>query len=252
MAVEDPAAEHGVKLVIDDYPFANDGLLIWSAIKKWVQEYILHYYPDSTQIKNDTELQAWWYEVRTRGHADKKDEPWWPTLNTHVSLIQTLTTIIWVASAHHAAVNFGQYDFAGYFPNRPTIARINMPIEDMTASQFDKFLQKPEDTLLESFPTQIQATVVMAVLDLLSTHSSDEEYLGGQAAGLTWLDDPVMKEAYGRFYARLKEIEGTIDARNLDPNLRNRSGAGMVPYKLMKPFSDAGATGMGIPNSISI
>ncbi|KAF3331118.1 putative lipoxygenase 8 [Carex littledalei] len=252
MAVEDPAAEHGVKLVIDDYPFANDGLLIWSAIKKWVQEYILHYYPDSTQIKNDTELQAWWYEVRTRGHADKKDEPWWPTLNTHASLIQTLTTIIWVASAHHAAVNFGQYDFAGYFPNRPTIARINMPIEDMTANQFDKFLQKPEDTLLESFPTQIQATVVMAVLDLLSTHSSDEEYLGGQAAGLTWLDDPVTKEAYGRFYARLKEIEGIIDARNSDPKLMNRSGAGMVPYKLMKPFSDAGATGMGIPNSISI
>ncbi|KAJ4758745.1 Lipoxygenase [Rhynchospora pubera] len=252
MAVEDPTAEHGLKLVIDDYPFANDGLLIWSAIKKWVQEYISHYYPDSAQIKSDTELQAWWHEVRTRGHADKKDEPWWPTLDTQESLTQTLTTIIWVASAHHAAVNFGQYDYAGFFPNRPTIARINIPTEDMTTDQLKNFLQKPEDTLLDSFPTQIQATVVMAVLNLLSTHSSDEEYLGGQAAGLTWLNDPVMKAAYDRFYARLKEIEGIIDARNLDPKFRNRSGAGMVPYKLMKPFSDAGVTGMGIPNSISI
>jgi lipoxygenase len=252
MAEEDPTAEHGLKLVIDDYPFANDGLLIWSALKEWIQLYISHYYTDTAQIKNDSELQAWWYEVRTQGHSDKKDEPWWPTLDTQASLIQTLTTIIWVASAHHAAVNFGQYDFAGYFPNRPTIARINMPIEDMSTEQFDKFQQKPEDALLQSYPTQIQATVVMAVLDLLSTHSTDEEYLGGQAAGLTWLDDTAMKEAYGRFYARLKEIEGIIDARNLNPKLRNRSGAGIVPYKLMKPFSDAGATGMGIPNSISI
>jgi lipoxygenase len=127
-----------------------------------------------------------------------------------------------------------------------------MPIEDMSTEESDKFLQKPEDTLLESFPTQIQATLVMAVLDLLSTHSTDEVYLGGQAAGQTWLDDPAMREAYSQFYARLKEIEGIIDARNSNPELRNRSGAGIVPYKLLKPFSDAGATGMGIPNSISI
>ncbi|KAJ1695947.1 hypothetical protein LUZ63_012645 [Rhynchospora breviuscula] len=252
MAVEDPAAEHGLKLVIDDYPFANDGLLIWSAIKKWVQEYISHYYPDSAQIRNDTELQAWWYEVRTRGHADLKDEPWWPTLDTQESLTQTLTTIIWVASGHHAAVNFGQYPYAGYFPNRPTIARINMPTEDMTPDKFEKFLQKPEDTLLDSFPTKIQATLVMALLYVLSSHASDEQYLGDQAAGMTWLDDPVMKAAYDQFNTRLKEIEGIIDARNLDPKLRNRSGAGMVPYKLLKPFSGAGVTGMGIPNSISI
>ncbi|KAF9597212.1 hypothetical protein IFM89_016353 [Coptis chinensis] len=123
MAVEDPTAEHGVKLTIEDYPFANDGLVLWDAIKSWVTDYVNHYYPDAKSIENDTELQAWWTEVRTKGHEDKKDEPWWPVLNTADNLIQTLSTIIWVASGHHAAVNFGQYHYAGYFPNRPTIAR---------------------------------------------------------------------------------------------------------------------------------
>ncbi|KAL6662123.1 hypothetical protein ACP70R_001507 [Stipagrostis hirtigluma subsp. patula] len=33
MAEEDPKSEHGLKLTMKDYPFANDGQLIWDAIK---------------------------------------------------------------------------------------------------------------------------------------------------------------------------------------------------------------------------
>ena len=119
MAVEDPTAEHGLKLSIEDYPFANDGLILWDAIKQWVRDYVNHYYPDSSLAESDKELQDWWTEVRTKGHADKKDEPWWPVLKTPDDLVNVLTTIIWVAAGHHAAVNFGQYVYAGYFPNRP-------------------------------------------------------------------------------------------------------------------------------------
>ena len=119
MAVEDPTAEHGLKLSIEDYPFANDGLILWDAIKQWVRDYVNHYYPDSSLVESDKELQDWWTEVRTKGHADKKDEPWWPVLKTPDDLVNVLTTIIWVAAGHHAAVNFGQYVYAGYFPNRP-------------------------------------------------------------------------------------------------------------------------------------
>ncbi|GFZ20737.1 lipoxygenase 2 [Actinidia rufa] len=123
MAVEDPTAPHGLKLTIEDYPFANDGLILWDAIKQWVTDYVNHYYPDASLVESDHELQKWWTEIRTVGHGDKKDEPWWPKLKSPEDLIGILTTMIWVASGHHSAVNFGQYDFAGYFPNRPTIAK---------------------------------------------------------------------------------------------------------------------------------
>ncbi|OAY73317.1 Linoleate 13S-lipoxygenase 2-1, chloroplastic, partial [Ananas comosus] len=119
MAVEDPTAEHGLRLTINDYPFANDGLLIWSSIKEWVGDYVNRYYPTAADVTADHELQAWWEDVRMKGHADKKDEPWWPTVASPSELTQVLTTIIWVTSGHHAAVNFGQYHFGGYFPNRP-------------------------------------------------------------------------------------------------------------------------------------
>ncbi|WVZ92245.1 hypothetical protein U9M48_038326 [Paspalum notatum var. saurae] len=252
MAEEDPTAEHGLKLTIKDYPFANDGLMIWDAIKTWVQAYVSRFYPDAGSLAGDVELQAFWTDVRTVGHGDKKDAPGWPTLDSPENLAHALTTIIWVASAHHAAVNFGQYDFGGYFPNRPSIARTNMPVEEpIDADALAKFLDNPDQALRDCFPSQVQATLVMATLDLLSTHSPDEEYLGGQDTA-PWNDDATVQAAYAKFNARLKEIEGIIDGRNTDQNLKNRCGAGIVPYQLMKPFSQEGVTGKGIPNSTSI
>ncbi|KAJ4834857.1 Lipoxygenase 2, chloroplastic [Turnera subulata] len=252
MAVEDPTAEHGLKLTVEDYPYASDGLLLWDAIKQWVSDCVKHYYPEASKVEADEELQAWWTEVRTRGHADKKDEPWWPVLKNQDDLIQVVTTIIWVAAGHHAAVNFGQYAYGGYFPNRPTIARSPMPNEEVPESDFKAFLKNPEATLLRCFPQQLQALKVMLVLNVLSSHSPDEEYIGDKL-GAYWEDEPIIKAAFERFNAKLKELDqGTVDSRNNDLNLRNRSGAGIVPYQLLKPFSPSGVTGMGVPNSISI
>ncbi|KAK9068666.1 hypothetical protein SSX86_012781 [Deinandra increscens subsp. villosa] len=251
MAVEDPESPHGLKLSIEDYPYANDGLVLWDIIKDWVTDYVNHYYPKENLVESDEELQAWWTEIRTVGHGDKKDEPWWPVLKTPKDLIGILTTIIWVASGHHAAVNFGQYDYAGYIPNRATIARVKMPCEDPTDDEWEAFKRRPEDELLSTFPSQVQATKIMAVLDVLSNHSPDEEYIGA-CMELTYEANPHIKAAYERFAGRLKELEGIIDDRNADQTRKNRNGAGVVPYNLLKPFSESGVTGMGVPNSISI
>ncbi|XP_042405541.1 linoleate 13S-lipoxygenase 2-1, chloroplastic-like [Zingiber officinale] len=251
MAVEDPEAEHGLRLTIEDYPYAQDGLLIWSAVEQWVADYVGHYYSSPADIAADSELQSWWTEVRTKGHADKQNEPWWPSIDSQDDLVRVLTTIIWVASGHHAAVNFGQYQFGGYFPNRPSTARTNMPVEDASDSDLAKFRAKPEAELLRCFPSKIQATLVMAILDVLSSHAPDEEYLGKEAEA-AWEKDPVIHAAFERFNGRLREIEGIIDGRNADSTLMNRCGAGIVPYQLLKPYSEPGVTGMGVPNSISI
>ncbi|KAK1589223.1 hypothetical protein Q3G72_031685 [Acer saccharum] len=251
LAIEDPSAPHGLKLTIEDHPFANDGLVLWDSMKEWFTDYVNHYYPNPSLIKSDKELQAWWSEIRNVGHGDKKDEPWWPVLETPEDLIEIVTTIAWVTSGHHAAVNFGQYTYGGYFPNRPTIARTTMPDEDPTEEKWKFFLNKPETVLLNSFPSQMQATKVMTILDVLSSHSPDEEYIGDLPEP-SWKDEPVIKAAFERYNGRMKEFEGIIDDRNADEDLKNRNGAGMMPYELLKPFSKPGVTGKGVPNSISI
>ncbi|CAI9264659.1 unnamed protein product [Lactuca saligna] len=251
MAVEDPTEPHGLKLTIEDYPYANDGLILWDAIKQWVTSFVNNYYPQASLVESDEELQAWWNEIRTVGHGDKKDESWWPQLKTQDDLIGIVSTIIWVTSGQHSAVNFGQYEYAGYFPNRPTIARTKMPNDDPTDKEWQTFLNRPEAALLKCFPSKKQATTVMAVLNVLSTHATDEEYIGKTAEG-PFEAEPAIKVAYEEFRERIDEMERTIEKNNANRNLRNRSGAGLLPYKLLKPSSGPGPTGEGVPNSISI
>ncbi|CAA2986276.1 lipoxygenase 6, chloroplastic [Olea europaea subsp. europaea] len=251
MAVEDPSMPSGVKLVIEDYPYAADGLLIWSAIKEMVSSYVDHYYSEPNSIKSDVELQSWWDEIKNKGHYDKRNEPWWPNLATKEDLSGILTTMIWVASGQHAAINFGQYPFGGYPPNRPTLVRRSIPQEG--DPDYDKFLLNPEYTFLTSLPTQLQATKVMAVQDTLSTHSADEEYIN-QLHDIQRLSfsDPEVQEIFQRFSTKLEEIEQIIHERNKNIKLKNRNGAGVPPYELLLPSSPPGVTGRGIPNSISI
>jgi len=244
-----------LELTIEDYPYANDGLLIWQAIEEWVSDYVKHYYPTTADIINDEELQGWWTEVRTKGHEDKKDEPWWPEVNSHRSLVQVLTTIIWITSGHHAAVNFGQYPFAGYFPNRPTIARQNIPRETGCQGMSD-FVTNPEKVLLDTLPSQFQSLMVLVVLDLLSSHSPEEEYMGTHEEP-AWAAEEGIRKAFDKFRGTLRDIWDQIDDWNQDSQRKNRYGPGVVPYTLLRPcdgdpFDEKSIMEMGIPNSISI
>ncbi|GJR39943.1 probable linoleate 9S-lipoxygenase 5 [Tanacetum coccineum] len=58
LAVEHMASPHGVRLLIEDYPFAVDELEIWSAIKSWVKDYVFVYYKNAEDIQNDTQLEC--------------------------------------------------------------------------------------------------------------------------------------------------------------------------------------------------
>ncbi|XLU47705.1 hypothetical protein S245_042519 [Arachis hypogaea] len=126
-----------------------------------------------------------------------------------------------------------------------------MPTEEPTEKEWEEFMEKPEMELLKCFPSQIQATTVMAVLDILSSHSPEEEYLG-ETIEPSWEEDPIVKGAFEKFKGKLLELEGEIDKRNADRQKKNRNGAGMLPYQLLKPVSEPGVTGKGVPYSISI
>ncbi|KAG4940000.1 hypothetical protein GLYMA_16G008700v4 [Glycine max] len=249
MAVADPTQPHGLKLILEDYPYAADGILIWSAIEDWVRTYVNHYYPHSSLICNDKELQSWYSESINVGHADLRHENWWPTLNNSEDLVSILSTLIWNASAQHAALNFGQYPYGGYVPNRPPLMRRLIPEEG--DPEYASFIADPQKYFLNALPSLLQATKFMAVVDTLSTHSPDEEYLGERQQPSIWSGDAEIVEAFYDFSAKVQQIEKVIDGRNLDRTLRNRCGAGVLPYELLAPSSEPGVTCRGVPNSVS-
>lgn len=249
MAVEDKNSPHGLRLTIEDYPYAVDGLEIWSTIKTWVKAYCSFYYKTDDIVRDDVELQSWWKEVVEKGHGDKKDEPWWPEMKTLKDLTETCTIIIWVASALHAALNFGQFPYAGYMPNRPTMSRRFMPKEG--TPEYRELKSDPEKTFLRTITAQVQTLLGISLIELLSRHSNDEVYLGHSNTP-EWTADIEPLHAFEKFGKRLEEIERKILQMNRDKRWKNRVGPVNVPYTLLFPTSESGMTGKGIPNSVSI
>ncbi|XP_013751559.2 linoleate 9S-lipoxygenase 5 [Brassica napus] len=254
VAVEDPSSDNGVKLLIEDYPFAVDGLEIWSAIKTWVTEYCSFYYKNDRTVQTDTEIQSWWTELRTEGHGDIQHESWWPSMQTRDDLIETCTIIIWIASALHAAVNFGQYPYAGFLPNRPTVSRRFMP--EPGTKEYTELEESEEVAFLKTITPQLQTLLGISIIEILSMHSTDEIYLG-QRDSPNWTADDEPLEAFKRFGKSLEVIENNIIRRNNDKRLKNRTGPVNIPYTLLYPNTtdytrEGGLTGKGIPNSVSI
>ncbi|XP_019187172.1 PREDICTED: probable linoleate 9S-lipoxygenase 5 [Ipomoea nil] len=249
VAVEDSSSPNGVRLLIQDYPFAVDGLEIWSSIKTWVQDYCKIYYKSDDVVQKDTELQAWWKELREQGHGDLKDKPWWPKMQTVQELIDSCAIIIWIASALHAAVNFGQYPYAGYLPNRPTLSRRFMPVPG--TDDYKELEADPDKVFLKTITAQLQTLLGVSLIEILSRHASDEVYLGKRECP-EWTKDKEALDAFARFGTKLGEIEDSIMKMNTEGKLKNRTGPVKMPYTLLFPTSEAGLTGKGIPNSVSI
>ncbi|MBA0874021.1 hypothetical protein Goshw_010462 [Gossypium schwendimanii] len=189
VAVDDKDSPNDLRLVIKDYPYAVDGLEIWFAIEKW-------------------------------GHGDKKHDPWWPQMRTREDLIDSCTIIIWMASALHVAIDYGQYAYAGYHPNHPTITRRFMPEKGT-----------PEYNKLK--------------------HSSDDVYLG-QSDAPEWTSDGTPLAAFKELAKKLLEVEERIVQMINDKKNKNCIGPVNVPYTLLYPTSEAGITVKGIPNNVTI
>ncbi|KAK5834047.1 hypothetical protein PVK06_017918 [Gossypium arboreum] len=173
--------------MINDYPYAVDGLEIWSTIETWVTQSCSFYYSSDETVKNDTEIQSSWSEVKNEGHA--------------------CTIITWIASAFHAAVNFGQYPYVGYLPKRPTVSRQFKP--EPSTKEYDELENDLDLAFLKTITAQFQTLLGVSFIEVLSRHSTDEIYLG-QRDTAEWATDDEPLAAFERFGKKLAEIESSI------------------------------------------
>jgi len=47
-----------------EYPWAEDGLDLWSAMRQYFADYVQLYYRSDEDVLQDSELQSWWQEVQ--------------------------------------------------------------------------------------------------------------------------------------------------------------------------------------------
>ncbi|GJZ00858.1 linoleate 13S-lipoxygenase 3-1, chloroplastic-like protein [Tanacetum coccineum] len=130
------------------------------------------------------------------------------------------------------------------------IQRIEKEIEKQNCDM--SFFEDPQNYFLLALPNMLHSTKYMAVVDRLSTHSPNEEYIGERQKRDMWSGDAEMVEAFYGFASEIQRIEKEIEKRNCDMSFKNRCGAGVLPYELLAPSSKPGVTCRGIPNSVSI
>ncbi|KAJ6670307.1 LINOLEATE 9S-LIPOXYGENASE 1 [Salix koriyanagi] len=126
-----------------------------------------------------------------------------------------------IASTLHAAVNFGQYQCAGYLPNRPTISRRFMP--ELGTPEYDELAENLDVAFLKPIISQLQTLLGVSLVEILSRHSTDEVYLGQKDTLECTLDSDLLA-AFERFGRKLVEIENKIMDMNNDKRWKNKVG----------------------------
>ncbi|CAI9163015.1 unnamed protein product [Rangifer tarandus platyrhynchus] len=200
---------------IPDYYYRDDGMQIWGAVERFVSEMIDIYYPSDESVRDDSELQAWVWEIFSEGFLGRESSGLPSTLGTREALIQYVTMVIFNCSAKHSAVSAGQYDFGAWMPNLPPTMQLPPPTSKGQARL---------EGFLATLPPVNATCDVVTALWLLSKEPGDRRPLG------TYPDEHFIEEAPRRsiaaFQSRLAEISRYIQERN-------RSLA--LPYPYLDP-----------------
>jgi arachidonate 15-lipoxygenase len=193
------------------YPYRHQGRLVWGAIHDWVEGYLHLYYPSSAEVQADTELQAWAAELVSPDGGRIKGFGQRGRILTLEYLVEAVTSIIFTASAQHAAVNFPQYGLMSFAPGFPLAAYGPPPTskEGLT-----------ERSLLDILPPLDLAHYQLALGYMLGSvrHTRLGHYARDTLGHLleeaifrrhrdNYFDDPRVEEPLLAFQRRLDEIE---------------------------------------------
>lgn len=207
----DEAKTDGVK----DYYYRDDGFRLWNCIGKYVSIVVDKSYADDGAIATDAALQAWVAELRDPQRADI---PGFPEIRTKEALAAALQTVIWSVSAAHSCVNFPQYEFLKYVPNRP---------DSLTAPMPPGTDEIGMDVIVAALPSVTRSQFQVLFSWLLTTPSE---------AMLTDVDamKDVVPEAYTFLSDELKAISADIQKRNAALMAK-----GLPPYPWLDPANTA-------------
>ncbi|KAM9364331.1 polyunsaturated fatty acid 5-lipoxygenase-like [Pholidichthys leucotaenia] len=206
------------------YFYRDDGYKVWEAIKSFVTDVVHIYYTSDEMVQGDDEIQAFVKDVCISGMQDFDYCEFPKSLKTREELIEYLTVVIFTASAQHASVNFGQFDWCSWIPNAPPTMRRPPPNQKGVVDL--KYI-------MESLPDRGRSCWHLGAVWALSQFQDNELYLG-MYPDERFTEKPV-QEAMEKFRTKLAEITSIIMKRNEGKAL---------PYHNMSPDK--------IPNSVAV
>ena len=198
------------------YHWRDDALELWAVVGRYAAAMVDHFYPDDAAVRDDPELQAFHAELRSERGGSVRGLPGGEAgFADRATLTETLTRLIYAASAGHAAGNNGQYDYYGFIPNTPGALYAPPPID--TTDPWD------EGRLVAALPGFKAAAIQIVMVRLLSRRT--EMPLGQMPHSYFAANDDVLP-ILGAFRRDLHDLSAKIATRN----------AGLeIPYTYLDP-----------------
>ncbi|XP_075908434.1 polyunsaturated fatty acid lipoxygenase ALOX12-like [Petromyzon marinus] len=190
---------------VGDLPSCNyyrdDACSIWKTIRKFVDKILTIFYKSDEDVKGDTELQAFVDDINHALLSNPSNG--FPTKLTCVAeLSKFLTMVVFLCSAQHSAVNYGQFDFYAWIPNAPSAMRKLPPT---TKGVVDM------PFILQTLP-DVQVTCISIAITWVLSCSAAKKTLG------TFPDEPFQNpnalKAMQEYQSDLEVITKSIVERN--------------------------------------
>lgn len=221
---------------LPEFPFRDDTLLLWQAIKNYVGAYLRLYYQHDADLRADQELQGFIHELCSPRHAawqglrglHASDDPERPFIIDNLDyLIELVAGLIYVAGPKHAGVNYVQYPLMSYAPC------VIGTLYKAPPTRATRLTERAD--LLPWYPPLDLVLYTFSFEYLLSDIQYDTlgHYPGTPCT--PYFQDARAREVLAGFQAELAQIELQI---------RRRNQQRIVPYPFQLPSM--------IPNSVSI
>ena len=222
---------------LPEFPFRDDTLLLWDAIRDFVGAYLALYYASDEDVREDTEVQAWVHEITSPQAAAFQgllgltyvETPSGKVarIDSRDYLVEMVSLMIYTAGPQHANVNYAQYPMMSYLPAVSGTAYAAPPTTAAVADAEAEYLKvlAPLDVALYQLSFGYLLSSVQ--YDTFGTYSENPRR--------PYFMDELAEKASIEFRMALARIEAEI---------RKRNEKRPLPYENQLPSM--------IPNSISI
>ncbi|XP_070566962.1 allene oxide synthase-lipoxygenase protein-like [Ptychodera flava] len=191
------------KKALPNYHYRDDAKRLYKAINDYVKRVVSAHYGNPGKIARDEEIQSWAKEMVAPipEGCGIKGVPGNGSFRTVDQIVQTVTSVIFISSVGHAAVNFGQYDQYGFPANYPATLQSDPPSSKVRLD---------ERAILDQLPTKESTLSVLEVTRVLSTKATNS--LGDFEVQYQY--DNIGGKAVDEFKKRLVKIGDEIDEQN--------------------------------------
>ncbi len=209
---------------LQDFPYRDDGLLVWNTLEEYVSSYIGIYYKSNRDIREDFELQNWFQALRkpvSEGGFGIVSLP--TSLTNRDQLIDILTIIIFTAGPQHSAIAWIQYQYMAFIPNMP--GAIYQPIPTIKGKFAD-------ENSLTSFLPGVRPS--LSQIQLISSIGTKRDPKAFTDFGPNSFQDPRAIRVLTDLQNRLESLEKQIEISN---KRRKECYPGFLPSRMSNSVS---------------